>query len=339
MDANISPTILDKSPLILEELKRASSILLHCHPSPDPDSVGSALAMRFALEQMGKKVTVISGDSAIPEVFMSFPGARDISSKSFVDVEQKDFDLFIALDSGALTMVSRRGQVKFLESMKVIIIDHHASNEEYGNINLVEKSYPSTTQILYDLFKMWDIKITPEIAANLFIGTYTDTGGFKYKGTTDKTFLMAAELVKVVPNFPEIIFAIESCNTPGFIAFQAMALNNIETFLGGSLALASVSNETLKSKKISSEEMSSHFISSMLRSVIGWDIDVALVEVEPNKVKASFRSRDNEKYDLTVLAGAFGGGGHKAAAGAVLDMSLAEAKEKIVSKTKELYNL
>src|SRR3954463_13074656 len=103
----ISPLIQEKAPVILAEIEKASSILLHCHPSPDPDSVGSALAMKFALEQLGKKVTVIRGDSEIPQAFMHFPGAGDIQSKSFGEVDLKNFDLFIIQDSGSPEMISR----------------------------------------------------------------------------------------------------------------------------------------------------------------------------------------------------------------------------------------
>src|ERR1035437_6801700 len=95
-----------EAPKILAAIKSANNILLHCHPSPDPDSVGSALAMKFALEQLGKKATVIKGDSVIPQAFMHFPGANDIVQKNFGEVDLKEFDLFISLDAGGLNMIS-----------------------------------------------------------------------------------------------------------------------------------------------------------------------------------------------------------------------------------------
>src|SRR3989344_9571766 len=97
----ISEEVKKAAPLIFNEIKKANSILLHCHPSPDPDSVGSVLAMKFALESLGKKVTVIQGDSEIPQAFMHFPGAGDIVQKSFDEMDLKEFDLFIILDSGS----------------------------------------------------------------------------------------------------------------------------------------------------------------------------------------------------------------------------------------------
>src|SRR5579872_6587049 len=102
---DISPLIKEKAPLILAEIKKATSILLHCHPSPDPDSVGSALAMKFALESLGKKATIIQGDNDIPRAYMHFPGAQDIVKKNFFELDLTQFDLFIVQDTGGLERI------------------------------------------------------------------------------------------------------------------------------------------------------------------------------------------------------------------------------------------
>lgn len=335
----INTEIKAKAPQILAEIQKAKSILLHCHPSPDPDSVCSALAMKFALESLGKKVTVIQGDSPIPDAFMHFPGAKDILKNNFLEINQSDFDLFIVLDSASLDRITSKAPINILNSLKLINIDHHKTNPNFGMINLVVSSYPATAQILFDLFNEWKIVIDRNIATNLFMGIYTDTGGLKYSGTTPQTFAVAGELVKIAPDFQKIISDMENSNTPDFITFQGLSFNSLETYLDGKLAMTSVSNESLVEKGINAKEISSSDISSILRTVIGWDIDVALVEYEPGKNKASFRTRDENKYDVSRLAASLGGGGHKAAAGATLIMCLEDAKKKVVEKVKELYNL
>lgn len=336
---DISPIIREKAPLILAEIQKAKSILLHCHPSPDPDSVGSALAMKFALEQLGKKATVIKGDSDIPQAFMHFPGADQIIKKNFFEVDLKEFDLFISVDASAVDRISSLRPVIIPDSLMVVNIDHHQTNTNFALINLVESSYPATAQILSDLFSCWKIEMTHDIAANLFIGIYTDTGGLKYRGATTRTFQVAAELVKHVPDFPEVISAMDNSYTPAAIAYQSLALGSVENFLGGKLAIASISNDALRKNNITESDRGGIQVSEILRSVIGWDIDVALVEFDKDKVKAGLRTRDINKYDVSKLALALGGGGHKAAAGANLDMPLAEAKALVVAKAKELYNL
>ncbi|MDB5238859.1 MAG: phosphoesterase RecJ protein [Candidatus Parcubacteria bacterium] len=341
--SDISPIIREKAPLILSEIQKAKSILLHCHPSPDPDSVGSALAMRFAIEQLGErgsgKVTIIAGDSAIPQAFMHFPGAADIVAKNFFELDLSGFDLFIVQDSSKAEMVSKLKPIEFPEHLKIIVIDHHNSNSGYGAINLVEPSYPATAQVLFDLFWEWKIKITPEIAANLFMGIYTDTGGFKYTGTTSRTFMIASALAAKAPDFPQLISAMENSITLQDLAFQGLALSSIESLFAGRFALSVVPFAKMQEKNIEDENASAGMISSILRRIGSFDIVGACIETEPNVIKFSFRSKDGNAYDVSKLAVALGGGGHKAAAGTTLNMPLEEAKKAVVAKAKELYNL
>jgi phosphoesterase RecJ-like protein len=339
MSALISPKVKELAPVILAEIKKAKSILLHLHPSPDPDSAGSALAMKFALEQLGKKVTVIKGDSEFPRGFEHFPGAKDIVEKNYFEIDQSKFDLFIVLDSSSLDRISAKGPVVFPATLKTIGIDHHQTYKDFANINLLDSTSPATAQILFDLFKEWKITLDANIASNLFIGIYTDTGGLKYRGATPRTFEVAAKLVTYIPSVSELIAGMENSNEPDYIYYLGLALSSVETFLNGKLAVAGVPHSALVAKGIDVNEVSSSDISPMLRMVIGWDIDVALYEVEPGKTKVSFRTRDADKYDVSKLAALLGGGGHKAAAGVTLSMPFDEAKKLVVSKAKELYNL
>ncbi len=339
MKADISPLIVEKAPLILAEIEKAKSILLHCHPSPDPDSVGSSLAMKFALEQLGKKVTLIKGDSVMPVGFSHFPGFDQIVPKNFFEVDLSQFDLFIILDSGSKEMVSRIQPIEFPLPIRTIVIDHHASNRGYGDVNLVEPDYPAAAQILFDLFGIWKVKTDPDIAANLFIGIYTDTGGFKYPGTTTRTFIVAGELIRFVPDFPKLIATMENSATVSEIKFQALALNSLEVCLDGQAGFSVIPNELLVKNNVSIFDVRADQISPILRTVAAWKISGILVEVFPGKVKMSFRSSDGDIYDVSKLAVALGGGGHKAASGAVLDLPIKEAFERVVAKAEELYNL
>jgi phosphoesterase RecJ-like protein len=340
MNEGVSSEIVKLAPVILAEIKNASSILLHCHPKPDPDSVGSALAMKLALEQMGKKATVIKGDSEIPQAFMNFPGAGEIVRKNFFELDLSQFDLFIAQDSSSKQMISRWGQ--FGESMPIrtVVIDHHRSSERYGHVNLVEDSYPATAQVLSDLFQVWGVSMTQEIAANLFMGIYSDTGGFKYRGASGRTFEIAARLVSTGIDFYSLLDDVENSRTPASIAYERTALSNIEYFLGGTLVICTVPYDVIKSEGITESDMGGVQIASILRTVVGWDLDVGMVELKPGEIKMGFRTRDEKRFDVSKIAVAFGGGGHRAASGAgITGKSLAEAKALVVAKAKELYNL
>jgi phosphoesterase RecJ-like protein len=338
---NTNAEIKEKAPLILAEIRKAKSILLHCHPSPDPDSVGSALAMKFAIEQLGVKATVIKGDSDIPEAFMHFPGADQILMKSFWEIDPNDYDLFIIVDS-ALSGVSRLKPITELpSSMMVINIDHHKTNKGDGKINLVDPSYPAVAQLLYDLFIEMGMNITPEIAGNLFMGIYSDTGGFKYEGVNPATYSSVAELIRIRPDFSRMVAVMENSNTIDDLTFKGLALVSMETACDNNILLSVIPFSSIESKKIPDISISAGKVSTELRTIKGFGLFVAMIEPRPNKIKLSFRTSDSDKYDVSLLAASLGGvgGGHKAAAGAVLDMSLEEAKALVVSKAKELYNL
>lgn len=340
MSGPVSPSIKELAPVILAEIKKASSILLHCHPKPDPDSVGSVLATKLALEQLGKKATVIKGDSDIPDAFLHLPGAEKILKKNFSELDLGDFDLFICLDSSSPQMVTRYMSLSAPMPIKTIIVDHHRSTERFGEVNLVMEDHPATAQVLFDLFNEWGIEMTQEIAANLFFGIYYDTGGLKYMGADARTYEAMATLVRTGIQPGALLDPVENSDTPATLAYRAIILNSIETFLGGKLAIASIPNSALASKNITEADMGGVQVAGILRRVIGWDVDVGLIEMKPREIKMTLRTRDENKYDVSKLAVAFGGGGHKAAAGAgITGKSLEEAKRLVVAKAKELYNL
>lgn len=331
----MTDTVRTSTPKILDIIKASKNVLLHCHPFPDPDSVASALATKAVLEQLGKNVTIIRGDSVIPEAFSHFPGFAAIVPKNYFQIDPAAFDLFIIQDSAAADRISSLGPITFPTSMKTVVIDHHVTNTRFAkDVNLVDPSYPATALMLYDLFKLWNVTLTPDIAADLFIGMYTDTGGFKYAATTPETLLAAAELVKVYPDFHKLIFTMENVRRPGELVFQGIALSHIQTFFDGRLAVSTVSYENLKEKGLSGIDTSSSVIANLLKSVVGWDIGACLVENEPGKVKVSFRTRDSEKYDLSLIAVKLGGGGHKAAAAAALSGTIEEVTQRVVDAAR-----
>lgn len=328
----------EKVQQIQAEIAKANSILLHCHPNADPDSVGSTLAMKLTLEQMGKKVTLIQGDTPISPDF-AFPGVETIVKKNFFEIDLKDFDLFLILDSGSVEMISSKAPVVFPDNLMTVVIDHHASNPGYGKINLIDPSYPAVGALLYDLFKEMGISINHDIALNLFMGIFTDTGGFRYGNRLPETFKIASELVSLAPDYQKTISIMENNHKKESLIFEALAFSSLKTFFNDTLAIVSVSNTDLVKKNISEDDIFTGYISNKIKSIKGVQVAATLIEVTPGFVKTSFRSKDGEKYDVSKLAVMLGGGGHKAAAGAKLTMPLSEAQEKVVNSAKEIYNV
>lgn len=323
---------------IWREIQKAKSILLILHPSPDADSAGSNLALYHALIKMGKRVTLLAGDTQYPQNLLSLPGSNKVLPKNFFQINQNDYDLFIISDISDKKQISKQGNISISKKLKTIIIDHHPTNPKFAKINLVEAKVPATCQIIYNLFKINKFKITKNIAACLFIGLYTDTGGFKYLNTNYKTFLIAAELTKIYPAFNKLIFDLENSDQPDRLKFLSLILRSINTYLNDKVAIASIDFDTIQKNKISSEVINGSEISNMVKSVIGWEIGISLIELQPNLIKVSFRTRDVNKYDLTKISIALGGGGHKTAAGATIaEMSLDQAKDLLITKICQVY--
>lgn len=321
---------------ILEEIKKANKILLHCHPTPDEDSVGSVLAMHAALREMGKEVTAISGDTAIPSEFKIFPGVDVIIEKSFYEMPLEQFDLFISLDSASLRMITRKEGI-MPPTLKVITIDHHSSNPGYGSINCIDSSFSSTTHLLYDLFNVWGIPVSPAMAICLLAGIYGDTGSFTHRNTTAQTFKVAQELAELYPDFRNFMFQIWNSHAPGHLLFKGIAINNIETFMKNTVAISTVPFQTLKEKGILTDDIGNDGIATLMRSVRGWEITVIIVERQEGVSYVSMRSRNGDVYDVSKIAAILGGGGHKEASGAYVNKKTPETKTAVLEAIKALY--
>ncbi len=325
------------APLVLAAIHRARRILLHLHLNPDPDSVGGALAMYHALKSLGKVATVIKGDSPMPNFLSHLPGFEVIVAKNFFELDLKQFDLFIIQDSSSLDRISRQAPVIFPSELATVVIDHHSSNLGYGQLNLIAPEYPANCELLYDLFIAWGVALSADIAANLFLGIYADTGGFRHTSTRRQTFEVAAKLVALLPNFPELISRMENQNAPETIRFEALALQTIVTACHGRVAMAEVSQAMLSQHGIRPEHYQGVSLGNIMKSVIGWEVVVVLIEEEPGEVKVSFRTRESKRYDLSRVAATLGGGGHPAAAGALLAYPLPEAKRRVLEALQVVY--
>lgn len=334
----MNPDFDEISKQIFDEINNAKNILLHCHPFSDPDSIGSVLAMTDYLISLGKNVTPISGDTLLKPEYKILPNFDLIKILNFTQINLSDYDLFIILDSSSKYQITRLREVIFNDSIKTINIDHHVSNTNFANINFVLPSSSSTSEVLYDLFKQWNVKITKEMAICLYFGIFFDSGGFKYAPSNYQTILKAGELAKINPEYREAIFVFENSATPQDIIYQKITLSNIKKFYNDNLVLTTVTLEELGKHGI----LENNFFAdtaNKLRTVSGWNITAILDEVKPNEIKFSMRTRDTNKFDLSLIAQnvGTGGGGHRAAAGTTVFGTMEEAVNEFVKKVGDLY--
>lgn len=334
----MSEKVKQLAPVIWEEIQKADKILLHCHPSPDLDGIGSSLALYLMLKNLGKDATIIYGDSKKKSQYEFLPSYNEVLEKTFAEIKPENFDLFISCDSGNLEQISNQTPVIFPQNLRVINIDHHKTNSEYGQINLVDTDSPAAAELIYQLMIEWKTKISAEIALCLFLGIYTDTGGFKYPKTSPDTFLYASQLVKMAPNFAKVVFQLENSLEPQQIAYLSLALNSLEHYFSHKVVISAVSYEKLKAAGIEAKHTEKMEVANLLKSVTGWEIGIALTETEPKSCNISLRTRDSQKYPLSKLAKIVNGGGHPAAAGGrIIKLPFDQAKKLLLEKIAEVY--
>jgi phosphoesterase RecJ-like protein len=316
-----------------ELIQNSKKILLHLHVKPDKDSVGSSLAMYHALTSIGKDVVVIKGDSELPESFSFIPGYEQIVKKTYFEIDVNEFDLFIIQDSSTEHQISRMGEVVFPPHLQTLVVDHHASNVGFGTLNIIDPTYSAVCEMLYDLFIDWNITITKNIAACLFVGIYGDTGGFIYASTSPRTMNIVAKIVEIYPEFINLVREMEYNLSKQEIYFEALALRSLQTFHNDSVAVCSVSYEDIQKLNIKREDVDNNKVASLLVKAKGWEVGIMMIEREPNQIGVSLRSRGT--FDVSKVAVNLGGGGHKPAAGLTLKMNMEEAKKVLLKSINE----
>ncbi len=305
---------------INEKLKEADNILMTLHKGPDGDSLGSCGAMKYYLEKLGKKVTLIGYDE-LSDYLTNFDFVNEIEfGKKLEDFDLTDFDVVLLLDTGAPSQAKTSEEV--LEKGFIINIDHHGTNNYYGNMNYVDSSKCSTCSILLDFFEDQGIDIDELIASRLLIGIYSDSGGF-----TNRNALGALkDAVRVTEKGAKYVEIVNKLNTFSLRIkkYHAYLFDNFET--KENIGWTYLPENKIKEFDLNLSEVRGGI--KDLKTIKGLDIVFTLSEVEEG-IKVSFRSVTG--VDVSLFAKELGGGGHKPAASAYIkDVSLEKARDKVL---------
>ncbi len=315
----------------LEKLKKyletKPKIILLAHSNPDGDTLGASLALYEGLRSIGVHTEVACIDP-IPEFLRFVPFAENMKS----DFNSKDFDAVFFVDCGAKKMTRFQDTKPEIlsEKMVKINIDHHPSNDLWGEINFVNTKAASSTQLSFELLKKLGVSITPKIATCLMLGLYTDTGSFMHQNTTPSCYKDAGELVKLGANISQISKNVFRSNEFKMLKLWGKVLHNLYVTPDGA-AIVGVNKKDYENIGAKREDLAGviDYINSMQEA----KYSVLLSEDEKGNVKASLRTRKPD-VDVKALAEKFGGGGHVKAAGfTIKDSKLEkEVKWKIVEK-------
>lgn len=325
----MSETDLETSAVaIVDIFHQHDGFLLSAHVRPDGDAIGSVLGLGLALEAMGKKVLMVSEDG-VPESLAFLRKSDCIVKASEVTPEQlQGIGVMIALDTGDQPRLGEAVNGLFVDKgMAVINIDHHISNPQYGDHNLIDSTSPATGQIVYELLKNHDIAVPPESIDALFVAISTDTGSFQFPSTTATTLEIVADMVREGLDLGEMSSKIYHRQPLRKVRLLQDLLNRLELTADdrvGSWYLPMETRERLALVPDDSEDLIDH-----IRCIDSVIVAVFFEELADGKIRVSSRSKD-QRFDVCKVCQQFGGGGHSLAAGARMAGPLLDAKEKFL---------
>jgi len=302
-------------------LEPCKTILISGHKSPDGDALGAQLGLMLALQKIGRTVTAQNIDP-VPEIYRFLPAADRIVVGRPV---RGSYDACIVLDSEP----SRTGLFDTLPPADILInIDHHITNPCDWPHTWLDSSAAATGEMVFRLIREFGIAIDPEIALCLYTSIFTDTGSFRYTNTSPACMRIAAELLEAGAD-PWLVTenVYESC------AFKRLKLLGsvlavMERSRDGRVAWVVVTNELYRATGTSAED-TDNFV-NYVRSVKGVEVAILFRQTASAEYKISLRSKG--RVDLTRLSQSFGGGGHKNAAGGVVQGTLEEVLNRVVNE-------
>ncbi len=308
-------------------VKRNKRFLITSHTNLEGDALGAELAFYRMLKKLGKVATIINEDG-IPPGYSFLPGIKNI--KKFNQKISAQFDCFAVLDCSDL---KRTGEVYKIntECKPILNIDHHISNQRFGEVNWVEPRSSSCSEMIYKLYKKFRLLIDRDVAIPLYVGMLTDTGSFHYSNTTSFTHQAVSDLLKHNLDVPRIYKNIFEEIPFSEMKLLARILPGMRR--KGKVAWFQIRRNMLRKRKLSFD-LSEHIL-SFGRAIK--DVGVVVLFKENLGVKNEIRVnlRSQEKVDVNKIAQFFGGGGHKTASGITIKGRIEEVRRKVLAKIKE----
>lgn len=312
--------------LAIQDMLRAKdNFLITSHIHPDGDSITSMLVFAEILQYYKKKYKILLHDP-VPKKFDFLSRVDEIYHYESI-AQSWNPEVIVVLDSSNLDRIGNVVSL-FPEGHPVINIDHHTSNKDFGDINLVNGLDSSTVEIVYDLVEAWDIPVTKEIATAVYTGILCDTGRFLFPNTTARSLSICSNMVKNGACPDEIAKKLYFRMSHVTARALAEALSTLEFHFDGAVACMHLANGMIpKNERIDTEGFVDHLL-----AIDNTEVEFLMVEKEPNLFRVSFRSKCY--VDVNQVAQGFGGGGHARAAGCTISGNVKQIKGKIKEALK-----
>lgn len=313
-----------------EYVQRHNRFLLTTHIRPDCDALGSSLAMASVLERLGKEVEIVLGYDLPPNLRWIDPHDRIRHLNEFSAEQLESFDALVVLDTSAWAQLSHIEELIRNTKAQKIVIDHHQSGDDIGARVFKESSSEATGRIVAEAAEYLGVAITAEMATQLFAALVTDTGWLHFSSTNSDSYRLAARLVDAGA-VPEQVYAeLNEKETLGRLILIGIVLSRVQTDLDGQLIYTYIEQKDFEAAGALPTD--SEDVINMTLAVKGTQVAIILVEQPDGGFKVSFRSRSD--VDCAKLAEQFGGGGHKAAAGAFVREPLDIARTRVLDAAR-----
>ena len=308
---------------ITATLLGAKRIALVSHRDPDPDTIGSALALGLGLESLGKRVSWHCADP-VPEQQRFLHGSDRFTQKP----PPEDVDLVVTVDFGSVD----RAKFALPSRPTLVNIDHHASNDNFGTANLVDVTAAASAELVSRVIDALGITWTPEMATAALVGIMTDTGSFQFPSTDARALDRAARLREAGADLQAITYNIFRNKRFEALKLWGFAFSRLTRELGGQLVWTEIRDGDIEAAEARDEDISG-LVEQVARSS---GMRVALLfNAQRTAVKVSCRTSQWEpSVDASALMARFGGGGHVRAAGALIEGDLAEVRERVLAAAR-----
>ncbi len=310
----------------------AENIILTSHIRPDCDALGSELGMAGLLRQLGKNVRIVNGQKTPPNLAFIDPENEIMAvGEDIQPSEMSDADLLMILDTSAWAQLGPMGDfIKSFDGSK-IIFDHHVGEDDLGAASFKNTTAEATGRLVVEAAEAFGLRITPQMAMPLFAAIATDTGWFRFPSAREITYQVGAKLIASGAAPSEIFADLYERETLGRLRLRGVVLNRIETEIDGRLAHTYILKDDYQQTGAlpsDTEDLVNHCL-----EIQGTEFAVIMIEQPGGGFKISFRSRC--ELECNQLATQFGGGGHKAAAGAFVKGPFSEVQPKILDFVRQ----
>jgi len=314
---------------IIKIIESYDSFLLTTHINPDGDAIGSQVALKTYLEDIGKNVVIVNSSETPDNLAFLDP---DGEIRVFTRGTQKDIfkgiDVVFILDVNNWEHLGVFGKALRKDTHPRVCIDHHEGEiEDFADVTVTDRSFAATGVMVYDLILTMNGDITRDVAEAIYAAVITDTGTFRFSNTDSRTFRVAAELCDRGAD-PHVLYRRVFANkTWGTGKLLGPVLSSVQSAADGRLAWIVATKEMYADAGAVYDD-SDGFV-DLVRAIKGVELVLFFKEIPQDKVKVSLRS--NGRVDAFAIARSFGGGGHRMASGMRVDGPMSEAIKTVVS--------